>query len=1290
MRLKSLELFGFKSFAERTVFDFDEGVTAIVGPNGCGKSNTVDAVKWVLGEQRAKSLRGQSMTDVIFNGSSNRAALDLAEVTLRFDNEDRSLPMDADQVDVTRRLYRSGDSEYLINGQSSRLKDVRELFMGTGLGPGGYSFMEQGKIDSVLASNPIDRRKVFEEAAGISRFRSRRHETELKLDKVEANLLRLADILEELTRQERSLKIQAGKAERYQEHSRRARELQAQVALYRYDSAASRREELAKEVAELGDHKGGKVERQTEIKARLAEVDQELARVSEGLAVARERAADIGAREKAARDLAGFHRRHLENLEEREKARRAAIEELEADLGQGAEDRERVAREKAELEANLGAMKTALTTAEGSVRELRERMNRVEGDVKKAAESVDSLVRRQADLDRQHARIEADERRWADEVERSDEGLAERQREKDQLETHRVELGQRLEAANEKLVAGRAEVARLRARREELDARSASLGEENNRLLNERSKVVGRIDALEGHISRQEGLDEGVKSVLAERKKRADFLPGFRGLLIDLFQADLELADAFEAALGELAQAIVVTTVAEALEGAAFLGEGGRGRAAFLALEAFPTAGAALPAGVSAGDEAGQRVLATLLGGLDVVEPEAIAARIERGLSTGSLLVTTGGALVRDGRIFVTGSKKGRRGQVAVRSELERLRGQREDLKVRLEELAGEIEALRLEREGLKTEYRETEARVQADESTKRGLDHESEAIAKQLDRLQLEFQRLGTRRAEAAKRIAELEVEKERNKSALDEVTGLVDRARDDRSRSSDDRDQIRAELDEAVQVLERERVGMATASQRLHGLASSLEHLETRRSDAERAIARYREELSTFAGDRERTAASVGDEEKKAEELEKELSGSRESIGGLEEQVGTVRRQHQDLARQLADVEQDLGELADKLHKLDVRENELRVTMEGLVEHVHDELELDLVALHRDYVPAENVDWKAIEAELEERRAMLRKLGNVNLQAIDDLREVEERLEFLVAQRNDLQHSKQLLVRILRDIEAESTRLFVETFERVREHFQVMFRKLFGGGRADITLVEPENVLESGIEITARPPGKEARSITLLSGGERTLTAVALLFSIIRAHPCPCCLMDEVDAALDEDNTERFCLLLDEFLDRTQFILITHSRRTMARADVLFGVTMGERGVSRHVGVRFEDVADDGSFVERSGAEAEQKRGARERRARAQGKAREEIDDTGEPGDEEGHRGPARGAEQDGSTGGDGEVNGNGHGKGKGNGNGKAKAAGERLVASELLVDLNVAAEAQDPGGRTAEAAE
>lgn len=1186
MKLKALELFGFKSFAERTVFDLDSGMTAVVGPNGCGKSNTIDAVKWVLGEQSARSLRGREMMDVIFNGTDRRPAAGMAEVTLVFDNEDRTLDRDDVEVSVSRRLYRSGESEYLINGSNCRLRDVRDLFMGTGLGPGGYAFMEQGKIDSVLASNPTERRRVFEEAAGISRYRARRHEAELKLDKVDANLLRLADIIDELERQERSLKIQAGKARNYKDLQQQVRTLQAQVALHHFDRNDTQATELKRQFDAEHERRQEMIETRDASREEASVVEVELKRVSDGLAQVREKAVELNAAQSAAREMVAFQEKHLETLERQATGRTDEIAELAEDVKRAHAEEATALKKVDELQVEAKRLGEELSVVESTVDGLKTQWEFAESSFNDAGSTLQQLREEHAQSEQKRSRRETSQQHWtereAEAASRLDALNKELKDSTDQL----FALEKSLEAERTQATADHCRLAEARKVLEEVVTENRSSEERRRGLDSNSSRLKARCEVLQSHVDRGEGLAEGVRAVLEQHEGDSQFLPGFRGVLLDLIRVDRSQAALVEGALGELLQAIVVQTTDEALKGCQFMRERGKGRVIFVALDGFSPQSTSLPDGVDTSDAQVRCVLQELLGGLEVVEENEVRDRMARGTLNGTL-VTSDGETIRDGRLFATQPGGGDSGLVAVRSELVELAAKADAALVAVEGIDAELVALKArEVEAIDALEMASESCLQGDASVARG-EQEIVVHSGQMERLQRESKSLEGTRQQAAKELQALTLEASSESEQLSLFQATMTQADEQFGAADLSRADIKSRLDVAAAHRESMRLQTVTAEQQLHSQRSSLRHLKDRHENATATIGRYESELEGFAEDRETSLDRLKEARTRSEGFESTNETIQAEIAVWNEKVEGVQTRHAEVIRAQRELETTYESASESVHALEMRLNEVRVNQQNLVDHIREDLELDLAELHQEYTP-EDVDWASIEEKLEALRDRLRRIGNVNLSAIDDLKLVQERLEFLLAQRADLHHSRGQLHKVLDDIERESTRLFLETFNAVREHFQVTFRKLFGGGRADISLVDEENVLESGIEIMARPPGSKLQSITLLSGGQRTMTAVALLFSIIRAHPCPCCLLDEVDAALDEDNTERFCAMLSEFVDKTQFLLITHRRRTMAMSDVLFGVTMAERGVSRHVGVRVEDVGEEGAISQ----EAEAKR--------------------------------------------------------------------------------------------------
>ncbi len=1178
MKLKSLELFGFKSFADRTVFDMDQSMTTVVGPNGCGKSNTIDAVKWVLGEQSARSLRGREMMDVIFNGTDRRPAAGMAEVTLYFDNEDGTLPREETDVAVSRRLYRSGESEYLINGSNCRLKDVRELFMGTGLGPGGYGFMEQGKIDSVLASNPTERRRVFEEAAGISRFRARRHEAELKLDKVGANLLRLADIISELERQERSLKLQAGKARNYKELQGKVRELQAQVALHHFHRNDTLSAGLGAELEEQTAGRQEVVDARDQSRKDADAAESEFRKMSDGLARVRERAAELNAAEAAAKEMVVFQEQHLETLDRQASGRSEEITELSVDVHRTSQDKAEASDKVGEVEIEAKRLADELARIEEAVASLSSQWQTAESSFSEANNALQQLREEQSRSEQGRSRRETSQRHWA---EREGEAAVHLEKLNEELGGAEAELARQrgeLEIQKGQSQESHASLEKAKGALDQLLEEKQTTDTRRRELDREWSRMKTRREVLQSHVDRGEGLAEGVRAVLQHHDKDPSFLPGCQGILLDLMTVERSSASLVEGALGELLQAVVVETTDEALEGCRFMKEHGKGRVTFCVLEAFGESKSTLPQGVSAGDDRVCRVLGNLMGGWAVVSPTEMQARIESGSMDG-VVVSTDGETVRDGRLFATQPGGGDAGLVAVRSELIELGESVEKTAQQLETINTELSRLESHEAAVSQEVSDaTEHCLKSDGNVARG-EQELDVYSAQLARLEKERARQQAVRDQALSEIKALADEAAAETEQLTLFQETMTEADEKFGAADVSRIDLKSRLDMATAHRESLRLQAVTAEQQLHSQRSNVRHLQDRHEKAKSTIERYTSELEGFADDRKESLRRLEEARGRSEGFESTSQSIQAEIDDWTGKVEGVQEQHQRAVQVQRQLELAYEKAAESVHGLEMRLNEVRVNQENLVDHIREDLELELSELHEDYAP-EDVDWEAIESNLEALRDRLRRIGNVNLSAIDDLAMVQERLEFLLAQRGDLHHSRQQLSQILEDIEKESTRLFMETFNSVREHFKLTFRQLFGGGTADISLVDEENILESGIEIVARPPGSKLQTITLLSGGQRTMTAVALLFSIIRAHPCPICLLDEVDAALDEDNTERFCSMLGEFVDNTQFLLITHSRRTMAMADVLFGVTMAERGVSRHVGVRFEDLDEKGNI--------------------------------------------------------------------------------------------------------------
>jgi chromosome segregation protein len=1229
--LKRLELVGFKSFADKTQFDFTAGVTAIVGPNGSGKSNVVDAVRWILGEQSAKSLRGGEMADVIFNGSTSRRSLGLAEVTMTFDNGRRVLATDAAEVDITRRVYRSGEGEYLINHQVCRLKDIKELFLGTGAGTDAYCIIEQGRVDVLLQSSTKERRTIFEEAAGISRFKAKKTETLRKLERVDQNLQRLKDILDEVDKQLRSVKLQAAKAQRYQEYQGRLKELRVALGLQEYHQLSER---LNAETAALDQLRAGLTERAAQASAWESDVrrlEESLARLEEEthrqeglLANARQQIAAAEttlSREWALSadleaDLAATRGRMAELT-----ARVAALSEAAA---AAAEEVRRAEAKGEEQRQNVRALEEALQAAVSRLEELR---GQVQAD---KAEHLDQM--------RQAARLHNDAVTYKAQVD----NLA---RERDRLRLKTAQAAEHLasidvelqgltradEALQARLGAARQKQADQRLERDRL----RQLGEQTRQIVAdlraERSGLASRVEVLEGLERSHEGLGTGVREVI-ELLGRQD--PGpwrtVIGMVADLLTVRREYAPLIDLALGELAQRFLVRDADMLAEAFAGRGQPFSGRVSFVPLAATAppggpdgasrqtgvalAAGAQKP-GLSQGTaETGVLAVADQLVTCDNPElaklpsqllgrtlfvRDLTVARAVAAQTPGCRFVTLQGELLEADGTLTVGTHHAEAGILSRKSELRELRQQVAaldrriteaeqdvtDLRERAADLDSQADGLRQEIDVLAEQAADLRSRMTQHRERREGLHEEVVLSRSEISTVEREIAALD----EAYTRAREQGEAADRQAQALQTRCDAAEREAHQRERERQQRQQEGTAA----------KVALAKIEERVAGLRGK--HSQTETDLGERRGERARGEQH-LAGARERLQESQRTMLQASAALarwylDKETAERRVAESGRERDV--QRHERQLLSERALTSRNEWQAQQEQAHARELEANELRHRADSLVERLREDYQLDLAELYRQAGQESGVrsqesevsadgaaavrrglpalDVAAANEEIVELRRKLSRLGSVNMDSLQELNDLELRAATLQAQFNDLASAKLSLEEIIDRINQDSRRLFTDTYSAIRGHFQELFRKVFGGGMADIVLEDEGDILESGIEIIARPPGKELRSISLMSGGEKTLTAVALLLAIFRSKPSPFCILDEVDAALDEANIGRFTAVLREFLDRSQFIIITHSKRTMACADVLYGITMQESGVSRQVAVRFEDWPDD-----------------------------------------------------------------------------------------------------------------
>ncbi|MFO0493464.1 MAG: chromosome segregation protein SMC [bacterium] len=1288
MRLSKLTLTGFKSFADRTEFTFDEPITGVVGPNGCGKSNVVDAIKWVLGERSSKALRGTEMLDVIFAGSAARKPLGMASVVLSFENPvlaggqeaigngqwaigavgadeggvaidpdapvadcliplaqpdaptaldlavrgKRTLPIDADVVDVERRLYRDGTSEYLINSKKARLRDIRELFMDTGVGADAYSIIEQGKVDAMLLANPMERRTVFEEAAGVAKYRQRRAEAQRKLERTEANLTIAREQLESTERRLRLVKGQAAKARQFQVLDAELKALRMCLAVDQFDDLHERLLGLTGRLADLSATRG-------QAEAQLAQLES-----------AKQEA------ELTRQELAEGHRRGEKELAEA----RFALQSAEQRARQAGASAEEARRQIAEDVQRLATLSGLISQLEAGARDAAEQIAAVGEQLAEAERALEEQGRQRAGVLDELAGERAELAR-----QRSAQGAIDRERAGVlaalQQDAQRAQgVAEQLDRLAGKAQGNQAEQARVGESRREvalaieqrravvggLEGRNNDLEERSRQLDGDRRVQAERVAELEQRLARVEsrhgtlremveqrvGLNEAVKEVLDAQSAGTGFA-NVVGVLADLIETDGTQAAHVEAALGQALQAVVVRALTE-LPTAGELASLS-GRVAFVPLHAGGVSGGVAVQGlegvpgvapvrgmVKARGQSPERcvevsaLLDRLLGGTFLVRDLESALMLQAAgvlhAPAGSplRLVTGDGCVLEpDGRVLagpVSTSQAG--GLLQRRSEMEALG-------LELGTLAGQVEQ---ERQTIRTldagaanlGHELGEARRQLSEERRVLAQEESrqEQLAREADRLEREHGVLGDEIGQLQERTAGLRAEREAltHKAegllrAFNEAGGVLGALEVKIAAVA-----LRAEG--IVEQMTAGRVRVGRLGEQLSGLRRERQRAESQLHDAQRqhgglveAGAARQRALAEHEGIIESSRAEATAARARAE-------GLAEVVAGLASRVAHAAVEVAQLAERALAGREQAGHLQRDWHALEIAKRECEVKRENIEERAEHDLGVDLPGLHREYaemlagsmsvaadehelpVVVVRVDPQQGHRQAEQLRKEIKHLGNVNLDAIEEEGQLAGRNEALAAQVKDLDSAQGQLRELIAQLDDASRSRFKETFELIQQHFageEGMFRKLFGGGKAEVRLmpvvrdgVESEEVdwLESGIEIIAKPPGKEPRSISQLSGGEKSMTAVALLMSIFRSKPSCFCVLDEVDAALDDANVDRFCRVVEQFTDRSHFIVITHHKRTMHSAHQLYGVTMQERGVSKRVAVKIDQVGSDG----------------------------------------------------------------------------------------------------------------
>ncbi|OLE49397.1 MAG: chromosome segregation protein SMC [Candidatus Rokubacteria bacterium 13_1_20CM_2_69_58] len=1177
MRLESIALHGFKSFGEKTVVRVLPGITGIVGPNGCGKSNISEAVRWALGEQSAKSLRGQRMEDLIFHGSQSRKPVGLAEVELTFRN-DGTLSVPWAEVSVARRLYRTGESEYLLNNSAARLRDILDLFAGTGANPRAYSVIDQDKLNHVLTAKPHDRRVFIEEAAGIARYKQQRNETQGKLDATKQNLVRVRDVMDEVKRQLSSLERQAKKAQQYKALQTTKRDLSLVVLAAEYMARVAEGERRAAELSRLRDQEQTLRTRAAKLAAQEAQQRERLQESDHRLSDLRQSGQKVqGELERLLerREQMGVQLRELaEEALRLDEETRATADRLGAIVGEREAGRQALA-EASRLTEERARTADALAAALERHREtLAAERDRAEAtrleQIRVAAERVD-LMRHAGELRERAAQLRRRAERLAAE-------LSDATAEAAGIDALRASLVQARDVAQTELGALAGERAELATR---LAAEERRLAEAEGALANARVTLAAHrssLDALAALERAREGYGAGVRAVFDQ--EHAEALTGVVGTVADLLEVPLGMERAIEAVLGERLQWVVVERFEHARAAVEYLGAHSLGAATFLPLEHLPPPTGPQPDANDArwvACNVGAPSLSLvhhLLGQVAIVEHLDQAEALWRRNGVVATYVTPAGEVLGPtGRLHGGGQARAADVEHSLLARKRRLRELDDEVRrvsTNLDETQERVARFETEVSAIRGQVAEIERTLHARET-------ERLASEKDLEQATREHDRVHRHRETIEVEARQVALEAEETDGTLAQLEQRVTLARDAETAHEARMARLREAI-ETAQVRETElvaettacRVALASTTERVEALGRELTRIDdierdlTARIDQARARqAQLTDRRAWLAEERERTDASAREIAVERDRMDVEVRQAAEGHEGLAEELRAIE------ADQRA-VDGDLGRLVASIHEIDLGATECRVRREELAQEAWRAYGVDEAALAARHDPAG--DLETVRGRIVELEAKVAAIGPVNLVADDEYRELDERLGFLQTQHDDLVGSIKDLERALRGMTRTAQERFTQAFEEINRHFKELFERLFEGGRAELRLVEAEesgDPLDTGVDLMAQPRGKRLQSVTLLSGGERALTGLALLFAIFYFRPSPFCVLDEVDAPLDDANIHRFLRVLRELTSRTQFLVITHNRKTMEAADILYGVTMEEPGLSKLVSV-------------------------------------------------------------------------------------------------------------------------
>ncbi|MCI9219613.1 MAG: chromosome segregation protein SMC [Lachnospiraceae bacterium] len=1181
MYLKNIEVQGFKSFANKINFQFHNGITGIVGPNGSGKSNVADAVRWVLGEQRVKQLRGASMQDVIFSGTENRKPLSYAYVAITLDNTDHQLATSFEEVTVARRIYRSGESEYLINGSPCRLKDVNELFYDTGIGKEGYSIIGQGQIDKILSGKPEERRELFDEAAGIVKFKRRKAAAQSKLENEKQNLIRVNDILSELEKQIGPLERQSETARQYLKKREELKRFDVNVFLLENTRLREQLTGVEEKYALAGKELSETNEAYEGIKAEYDRVQEELEKLEQSIEAARSTATDAGLTRGKLEGEMNVLKEQINSAKGSETHLNNRRSTLEADIAAREKDRENVLSEKSETDTKLQEIaalaneaKEKLQKLQDMIEELNEGIeagkNTIIGELNKRATIKTKLGRfdtmmeqvkiRKAELQSRLLRAKSDEAAREETIKSLEEEFA--------SITEEMRLLNEREAAMEQELGGF---------RETLTKKDAALQEAKSAYHMEKS----RLEALANLAERYEGYGGSVKKVMEQKEKNS----GIVGVVADIIHVEKKYEVAIETALGGSIQNIVTDDEDTAKRMISYLKTNRLGRATFLPLtsirnyQRFRNADALDEKGVIGTadtlvriDDKYRDVAGSLLGRILVVDNVDNALKLNRKYNQSLRLVTLEGELLVPGGAISGGAYKNSSNLLGRRREIEELEKRVKKLQLSVDEIDRDIEGTKAKRTRMRVDMEAIKSDIQ-----RKSIEQNTArlSIAQARARMEEDVESTASLREEERdieEKTLEITREKENVQLELAASEELEARTQEKIARFQQELEKWRGEETEAAASVSDWDLKLEKMRQSMGFQQSNVERI-----DGE--IKRAQAELSEVLEALEENGKAVESRQRAIEEIEKTIAASFDAQNESEAKLKEAMAQKQELSAaqktffaRREELSERQSALDKEVYRLNAQKERMEESLESQINYMWDEYEItlsDAAAMRDDSLS----DLPAMKKEITSLREQIKKLGDVNVNAIEDYKNLMERYTFMATQRDDLVEAEKTLENIIEELDTAMRKQFAEKFAEIGREFDKVFKELFGGGRGTLELIEDEDILEAGIRIIAQPPGKKLQNMMQLSGGEKALTAISLLFAIQNLKPSPFCLLDEIEAALDDSNVGRFAKYLHKLTKNTQFIVITHRRGTMEQVDRLYGITMQEKGVSTLVSVNLID---------------------------------------------------------------------------------------------------------------------